>query len=397
MEETIGQRIKRFRGPMTQTELATRAEVSLSLIKKLETNDRTGTSLPTLHKLARGLDIDIADLVGTRFGMPSDDDQAGVVAIRRALTSVDDLMGDIDEETGPLTLDAAGREVTYAWGAYWGGKYKLLTKVLPPGIAQLRATAHAAQNGDVAPANELYSRMLWVTGCALVHLGQADAAFSAVRQALAAAEKGNDPLLLATIRGSVAWQLLVQGRYHESHRVALKAAASIEPRGDVAEQHLAVYGSLVLQGATAAGRDQQVPEALSLADAAGEVAGRIGRDTSWYECNFGPSQTAMQTVDIHVSSEQYAEALKAAKKMPNNAQGLTQVSQARHLVDKAAALARLGKHEQDALAVLLTAERIGGQEWLPYQTLLRQVIAELLDQSRQNPLRSLAQRAGVPA
>ncbi|WP_228001348.1 hypothetical protein [Nocardia australiensis] len=38
-----------------------------------------------------------------------------------------------------------------------------------------------------------------------------------------------------------------------------------------------------------------------------------------------------------------------------------------------------------------------GGEWLPYQTPLRQVIAELLDQSRQNPLRSLAQRTGVPA
>ncbi|WP_040838838.1 helix-turn-helix domain-containing protein [Nocardia brevicatena] len=392
--DTLGQRIRRYRGKrLTQKQLAEQAGVSLDLIKKLEQEVRTGASIASLQKIARALDIDIADLVGKRYGIPSEDPDAGVVAIRRALTNVDDLIG-LDSDEPPVSLREAQRAVDYAWGAYWGGRYEVLTSILPPGISQLRATAHAAQAETVAPAHELLARMYWVTGCTLVHLGQADPAFTAIRSALSAAERGNDPLLAATLRGSVAWQLLVQGRYEESHKVALKAAAGVEPTGDASNAELAVYGSLVLQGATAAGRDQNTPEALDLASVAGEVAGRIGVDTRDYECNFGPSQVVMQTVDINVSSERYSKALKAAKGMPNRGAGLTQVSQARHLLDQAAALTRTGQHQR-ALDMLLTAERVGGPEWVRYQTLLKQVVGELLEKDRQSSLRAFAERVGV--
>lgn len=394
MTSTIGDQIRRFRGKaLTQKQLAEQAEVSVDLIKKLEQGKRQGASIASLQKIARALDVDIADLVGKRYGIPSDDPEAGVVAIRHALNSVDDLMG-IDSDEAPVTLGEARRAVDYAWGAYWNGRYETLTSILPPGISQLRATAHAAQNGDAPTAHELLARMYWVTGCTLVHLGQADPGFTAIRSALTAAERGNDPLLAATLRGSVAWQLLVQGRYEESHKVALKAATSVEPVGDATQAGLAVYGSLVLQGATAAGREQHPGEALDLARAAGEVADRLGVDTKDYECNFGPSQVVMQTVDINVSSERYPEAIKAARAMPNRGAGLTQVSQARHLLDQAAALTRTGQH-QKALDMLLTAERVGGPDWVKYQTLLKQVIGELLEKERHNSLRGLAQRAGV--
>ncbi|MBF6161130.1 helix-turn-helix domain-containing protein [Nocardia cyriacigeorgica] len=393
-EETIGDRIRRFRGKaLTQRELAERSNVSLALIRALEQGARTGASIASLQKIARALDVDIADLVGKRYGIPSSDPDAGVVAIRRALTSVDDLIDGGDAERA-VSLDEARRAVDYAWGAYWNGRYEVLTSVLPPGIGQLRATAHSAQAAELPTAHELLARMYWVTGCTLVHMGQTDPAFMAIRHALDAAQKGNDPLLAATLRGSVAWQLLVQGRYEESHAVALKAAAAVEPTGDVADPHLSVYGSLVLQGATAAGRDQRTGEALALADAAGEVAGRMSGDRKDYETNFGPSQVVMQTVDINVSTERYPEALDAAKAMPNHAAGLTQVSQARHLLDKAAALARTGQRER-ALDMLLTAERVGGQEWVRYQTLLRQIVSELLDHDRQAPLRAFADRVGI--
>lgn len=394
--EPVGARIRRFRGKaLTQQQLADAAEVSLSLIKALERGARTNASIGSLQKIAHALDVDVADLVGTRYGMPSDDPDAGVVAIRRALTPVDDLIDvDVIDDESALTVDEARRQVDYAWGAYWAGRYEKLATVLPPGISQLRATAHAAQHAEIPTAHELLARMYWVTGCTLVHMGQADPAFMAIRQALDAAKKGNDPLLAATLRGSVSWQLLVQGRYEEAHRVALRAAADVEPLGDVPEEQLAVYGSLVLQGATAAGRDQRTLDALHLADTAGEVAGRIGRDTKHYECNYGPSQVVMQTTDINVSSERYAEALQAARAMPNSGLGLTQVSQARHMIDRAAALARTGRY-QNALDTLLAAERVGGEEWVPYQTLLRSIVAELLDHDRQSSLRSLARRAGV--
>lgn len=392
-DSSIGVRIRLFRGKaLTQRQLADQAGVSVDLVRKLEQGGRQTASIASLQKLARALDVDISDLVGKRHGIPSGNPDAGIVAIRRALTPVDDLLGEIPDEDA-IGLDEAGRAVDYAWGAYWTGRYELLTSILPSGLTQLRATAHAARNGTVAPANELLARMYWVTGCTLVHLGQTDPAFLAIRQALAAAEQGNDPLLLATIRGSVAWQLLVQGRYDESRKVALRAAASLEPEGDETLAHLSAYGSLVLQGATAAGRAQDVPEALSLAQAAGEVALRIGTDRHDYETYFGPSQVVMQTVDVNVSSERYPEALAAAKDMPANC-GLPQASRARHLTDTAVALTRTGQHQR-ALDALLDAERVGGADWIKYQTLPRHIVSELLDHDRRVPLRAFARRIGV--
>ncbi|MEU7142083.1 helix-turn-helix domain-containing protein [Nocardia sp. NPDC046473] len=392
-DSSIGVRIRMFRGKaLTQRQLADQAGVSVDLVRKLEQGGRQTASIASLQKLARALDVDIADLIGKRAGVPSSDPDSGIVAIRRALTPVDDLLGETNEEAA-ISLDDGRRAVDYAWGAYWVGRYELLTSILPSGLTQLRATVHAARNGSVALANELLARMYWVTGCTLVHLGQTDPAFLAIRQALAAAEDGNDPLLLGTIRGSVAWQLLVQGRYDESRRVALRAAASLEPSGEVTPEHLSAYGSLVLLSATAAGRAQAIPDALSLVEAAGEVALRLGSDRRDYETYFGPSQVVMQTVDVNVSSERYPEALAAAKAMPANG-GLPQASRARHLTDTAVALTRTGQHQR-ALDTLLTAERVGGADWLKYQSLPRHIVSELLDHDRRVPLRAFARRIGV--
>ncbi|UGT70600.1 helix-turn-helix transcriptional regulator [Nocardia gipuzkoensis] len=392
-ESSIGVRIRQFRGKaLTQRQLADQAGVSVDLVRKLEQGGRQTASIASLQKIARALDVDIADLIGKRHGVPSANPDAGIVAIRRALTPVDDLLGETKEEAA-VSLDDGRRAVEYAWGAYWSGRYELLTSILPPGLTQLRATVHSARNGSVAPANELLARMYWVTGCTLVHLGQTDPAFLAIREALAAAELGNDPLLLATIRGSVAWQLLIQGRYDESRGVALNAAATLEPSGEVTPSHLSAYGSLVLQGATAAGRAQDVHDALSLVETASEVALRIGADRQDYETYFGPSQVVMQTVDVNVSSERYPEALAAAKDMPVNG-SLPQASRARHLADTAVALTRTGRHQR-ALDALLTAERVGGADWLKYQTLPRHIVTELLDHDRKVPLRAFARRIGV--
>lgn len=69
-------------------------------------------------------------------------------------------------------------------------------------------------------------------------------------------------------------------------------------------------------------------------------------------------------------------------------------AQARHLLDQAAALTRTDQHRR-ALDMLLTAERVGGAEWVRYQTLLKQVVGELSEEDGQSSLRALAERVGV--
>jgi transcriptional regulator with XRE-family HTH domain len=392
---TIGDRIRFFRGrKMTQQDLATRAGVSVDVIRKLEQNRRTSAAIGTLHKIARGLDVDTSLLLAKGAAIPSDEPNAGVVAIRHALTSVDDLLGDVGGDA--LPLDEATRTVDYAWGAYWGGRYELLASVLPTALAQVRATVHGANSAERSPANDLMARLYWVTGCTLVHMGQPDPAYLAIRMALTSSQGADDPLLDATLRGSVAWQLLVQGRYDESIRISTATAASIEPRGDVPPEHLSAFGSLLITAATAAGRARRAAEARDLMQSAGEVAERLGHDRHDYETAFGPSQVIMQTVDVHVVTENYTDALDVAKRMPKDA-GLPLASSARHLADRAYALARLG-HDQKALDTLLTMERMA-PDWVRYQTLPKLVVGELVESHQRrvkaSSLFGLAHRLGV--
>ncbi|MGH3718439.1 MAG: helix-turn-helix domain-containing protein [Pseudonocardiaceae bacterium] len=90
-EPTIGERIRALRKPIcTQHDLAAEADVSVDVIRKLEQGRRRTASIGTLHRIARALGVEIAELLGpSRPVSTTGEDQPGVGAIREALTSVD--------------------------------------------------------------------------------------------------------------------------------------------------------------------------------------------------------------------------------------------------------------------------------------------------------------------
>jgi hypothetical protein len=192
----------------------------------------------------------------------------------------------------------------------------------------------------------------------------------------------------------MSWQLLVSGRFLDAERVAIRAAESIEPHGEVPPQALSVYGSLLVQVANAAARDGRSAIAGDFLGSAREVAQRVAADRMDYEIPFGPSLVTMQTVDVSVVTEDYPAAVAAASLMPANP-ALPLASRCRHLTDRACAHANLGQEEQ-ALALLLTAEEMSA-DWIRHQTLARAVTRDLLtaERRRSTPLRALAKRIGV--
>ncbi|WP_447002439.1 helix-turn-helix domain-containing protein [Saccharothrix isguenensis] len=388
-QNALGDSIRRLRGNlMTQRELAEAAGVSLSLVRALEQHQRHTASIASLHKIARALDTDIGVLLGKRANFPGDD--TGVNAIRHALMPADDLLDEAGRDDEPLGVDQARRAVDFGWGSYWSGRYDRLSALLPATLAQLRATART-NLGD-ATSHELLARGYWLTACTLIHLGHQDAAWLAIRQALDAAGRGDDPLLDAVLRGSASWQLLVQGRYGEASRVALRSASDVQPGGDVPPAGLSVYGSLLITAATAAGRDGDLAQAADLLAEAEAAARRSGVDRTDYESPFGPSQVIMQTVDVHVVSERYEQAIKVARTMPRDA-ALPLAARARHLTDTAFAHVHLGDTTR-ARDALLAVERMA-PDWIRHQSLPRQVAAELVRRDRDTATRRLAKRLGV--
>ena len=389
---TIGQRIAHLRGArMTQTSLASAAGVSVDLIRKLEQGRRHTVSIASLHRIAGALDVDAGDLLAKTQPLPDPGEHSGAVAIRRALTYIDDLTGD-EPVVEPLTLTDARRAVVYGWGAYWAGRYDQLGHLLPGAINQLRATVRQVRTADRGDAHDLAAQVHQLAACTLIHLGYPDVAHLALRDALSLAEAGSDPLRVAALRCSLSWLLLTQGRFVEAHRLATATAAGLAPTGNTPLPTWSLYGSLLLTGATAAGRAGDRPVAGVLLDEAAEAARRTGSRND-YESSFGPDQVLMQTVDVEIVTENYVAALSTSRRMPPEA-ALPIAARARHLSDLALAHTRLG-HDGPALDTLLTMESLA-PDWTRFQTQPRQIVRELRDRAGHPPrLTDLAHRMGV--
>ncbi len=395
---TIGGRIRQLRRErkprLTQRELAERAGVSVDLIAKLEQGVKQTTLLVTLHKIAAALDVDVSVLLSrpTRIDVAADDQQpAGVLAIRRAITEV-------REDHEPTSLEELGRSTGYAWSAYWTNRFDLLGGLLPELIPTSRATARQTESAE---AFALLSEVYGVTASTLVHLGHLDLAYLVMERALGAADRSGDELRRASVAGWMSWLMLHQtGVADQAERLAVDTAEAIEPMlGRARPEHIAVWGGLLVSGAVAAAREEQTDKAddlLSLAEAAATRLDATGsamrRD---YETPFGLPQVIMQAVDVSVVTNRPARALDIARRMPPDA-ALPLAAKARHLADKAAAQTALGR-DREATDTLLAIER-EATRWISYQPYPRTIVRELLERERRvrTPrLRGLAERLGV--
>ena len=393
----IGERVRALRQNryprMTQRELADAAGISVDVISKLEQGSKQTALLVTLHQIARALDVNVSDLLGAdqRIDQDSSTGDAGVIAIRRALLAR-------SAADGPAVPDGdLDRSVNFAWGAYWHGRYDTLGATLPELITQARTSNRLS--GTPRSAVRL-ADSYGVTASTLVHLGELDLAYLAMDRALSTAEHGDDPLYRAALNGWMSWLLLHQtGTLDEAYAVAVTAAGDL--RGNDDPRALSVWGSLLLSAGVAAARIEDVDaadaflrEARSAAERLLNLGFPIRRD---YESSFGVAQVVMQSVDVAVVTDRPGRALDLARAFPPDAD-LPIASRARHLADRAYALAALDKDEE-ALDVLLTIEHLAPQ-WIRFQTYPRSVIRELVERERRarTPrLRGLAERLGLVA
>ncbi|MGH3326951.1 MAG: helix-turn-helix domain-containing protein [Streptomycetales bacterium] len=298
MLEDIGDRIvrlRRLRG-LTQSELARRADVSLSLIRKLEQHTRHTLRIATMAQLAAALDVSLTDLLGKETRLARVED-GGLMVLRRALTTRLEPVLDEEPTSGEAAADAGN-----AWRLYWSGSYSRLASVLADAIPAARAApgAHAA-------LAELYE----CAACLLVHLGREDLSFLATEKALAASARGDDELFHAAQHGSLSWVHLEAAHYGDAAHAAASMATRIEPRlGSAEPRHVSVWGSLLLSAATAEarlGRRAAAEDYLNLADAA---AVRLGEERDDLQTHFGRSSVIMQWVNTEIVFGNHARALR---------------------------------------------------------------------------------------
>jgi transcriptional regulator with XRE-family HTH domain len=386
----IGRQLKKLRGKdITQKKLAERAGVSLVLVQKLEQGARQATSLATLHKLARALDVEIGELLDKKTNLPEPTEDPGV-AIRHAITNIDDLLTERAAKRPPATTEGMRRTVTYGWGACSAGRYDLLGKVLPNAVLDTRRIELVGETADLAA--QLYE----MAGAALVPLGHPDAAHLAIREAMRFADAGTNPLRLVALRNTLSWVLLKQGRYAESYELAVSTAADVT-RGSREElPRMALWGALLVRAATAAGRVGDGAQAHHLLGEARDIAQHTGYRND-YECVFGPDLVTMRTVDVHVVTQNYTTALTTVRAMPRDST-LSLDYRARHLEDQAVAHTWLG-HDERAVDILEEMVRLAPPVWSEHQTQSKIIVRELRQRQRRTRtsarLKDLAQKLHV--
>jgi len=254
-ETTIGERIRALRrGTYTQHDLAAAADVSVDVIRKLEQGRRQTASIATLARIARALGVELAELLGPSRPAPvAGEPPTPVVAIRDALTSVDDLLGELDD-VEVLDLIDFGRAVTYCFGLYWAGRYGQLAALLPGLLTEAAAATHRAAASEMGPVADLAAQVHRIAASTLLHFGASDLGYIAAREALRLAARAPDPLRAAAMRCTLGHVLMRQGRFLDAERVCVATAEQVQPRGEASPAQLSVFGGVLLRGAAAAAR-----------------------------------------------------------------------------------------------------------------------------------------------
>ncbi|MDG4784371.1 helix-turn-helix transcriptional regulator [Micromonospora sp. WMMD1102] len=403
MDPTLGDNIARHRRRqrLTQEQLAEHAGLSVETIRKLETNSRTSSRLPTIGRLARALGVRTTDLLGDATSAAArrepDHLPLSLIDIRRALTPARGPGGTVRLPDGPPpTLPTIRSRLRAADQAYHRGDYGTVLGILPSLITSGRLAVETASARARPQAHAALADVCYLTGELLIQLRAGDLAYTAISSALDAAEAAGDPILGAlTVKGA-SWLLLRQGRLAEAEQLAVSTADRVEPRMSRAQpEELAVWGWLLLFGAAAAARDQRPDDATEMLDSAAAAGARLGDRPIPGRLaivgGFRSARAEMARVEAAAVTGDPAAVLRLSERMPVTATVPT--SQRRHQLDVAWAHVQTGQYA-DATQVLTRLSR-QAPAWLRHQRYARDIVADLAAARRRAMGAELAELAAL--
>lgn len=373
--EAIG--VLRRRRGLTQEQLAERAAVSVSVIRKLERNDRDSASLATLRKLAHALDVTTVELFRPtpRVEQPPADDGDNLYAIRRSLQPAHSLgvhplvtLADGDEPPTLAELHDSVREIN---GLFRDSDYSAALAALPVTIERARTATIDPRSDEHDEVWRQLAQTYLTSGMVLIQIRRDDLAYHALGLAVDAARRVGDDVLVASVVCSENWLLTRQARFDDAERAALASAEAIEPSMSRSPlPHIAVWGWLNLGAAAAATRNNRVDvadDALRRAQAAAYIAAPYRSPHVAHWTGLTPAVVTMRQVELAVVAGDVDQALAHARGVPPDA--TPRITHQRFRLDVAAA--HLERRERDeALAVLLDL-RAAVPGWLRHQRYAR--------------------------
>jgi transcriptional regulator with XRE-family HTH domain len=386
---TLGDRLRetRKRCGLTQADLARASGVSVSLIRKLEQDERDAVRMETLRKLALALRVRTTFLAA---GRDAEDADSGTAAAWEPVRSA--LYREPSQPEEPPTPDGIAGVLRSVRVPLAVNRYSDVLAVLPG----LMRDAGALEEDET----DVRSRVLNLAGWLLVMTRQWDAAGAALRLARDAA---GDRLDAAAAVNTLCWSLLRQGRLGDAGDLAARWADQVEPRFSKATAgELAIWGRLLLNLTNAAIRDGRPGEARDAVRLARAAADRIGRDVlsdASTTRTFGPVTVEMIVAENAAISGHPDEVLSIAARMPRDVlhpSGAGRAGTCRHRLDVANAHVQLRQYG-DAVAVMAEL-RDAAPEWIVQQRYARDILGEVVRRRRTltGEMRSLADFIALP-
>lgn len=301
-ELTVGERIAFYRGrrQLTQVELANLVGRSEDWLSKIERGKRPIRRLDVLTEVARALRVTLPDLLGQPVLMEEGAKSDDVPAVRDALMAPRRLSRTLYGAAPIPDVIDLGRTrelVEFGWSDYQRGRVGSVVKVLPALIARVQQLEDAAPGLDGSEKRTCWSisaRSHHLAATALSKFGESDLAWIAAERSMQAADRADDPLVLASAARAGTHALLTVGRFEDALDLGNTAASWLAPQMATDDpEALSLYGMLHLRMAVAAARHQDRQTTNELIGLARTAADQLGEDANYWQTGFGPTNVEL--------------------------------------------------------------------------------------------------------
>jgi transcriptional regulator with XRE-family HTH domain len=367
---------------MTQDELAEKAQLSLSVVKKIEQGH--SARMDTYHQLARALGVETIKLMVSASPQPVEQsvDDTVLAEMRSAINPPIALNGRPIYGTADgdhADLRSLSKAVASVATAYHADRYDDLADLLPALVRSAHHHVDAYDTGnDRREALRLRADITGLAGRYLIQIRAHDLALNALHASLRdALEIEHIPLAAAAVSGQ-AHAMLRQGRLGEVEDLCSSAADELEPKVSTAtENELAAWGWMLLRASAAAARNNRPEEARDYLKVARAAAAPLPQEHQTVDYKtFGQLTVALKGPENAMIADQPDRALELSEELPRHTGKTKPEEWDRHQLDVAQAHVRTGN--ADRATEILTTIRKQHPAWLRYQQPARDTVRTIL-------------------
>lgn len=370
---------------LTQKQLADKANISYSLLVKVEQGRRPASG-PLIAAVARGLGVPVTTFTGQPYAVDHAHDRLdGPLADLRASLDNWDLPLDEIPVRGPSKIGADVRMVLEFRRA---SNYAKIVSLAPPLIDELVQVSQTATGAAEERAHRMLVHVYRSAYDVAYNLGLSDLVSLLLSRMDYSVERSNDPYLMALHHYMRAYATFSTGRLEVGQAIINRALTIVESGVRAAEvPALCSAGNLRLRAAMLACRQGDGVTARGELAEARQLADQLGREVTGagdgpHIQSFGPTNVAIHASAVEMELGNDSRALQLAKEVRPPA-GYFPDRLGHFYIDTARAQLSLGKTDK-ALASLIKARAVAPQQ-AKYHPSVRETVVGLVHAARRAP------------